>query len=67
MVEVVVCTWSFWSQTGSIFGLGSPRDPNIKVGVTREAICNKLTWMFTVFILGYVGAEGLFIAATYFS
>lgn len=38
----------------------NPRDVNAKTGRLREALSNKLTWIFAAFIFGYVGAEGNF-------
>ncbi|KAL3419143.1 MFS transporter [Phlyctema vagabunda] len=56
-IELVMTTLFFWKQTGPVFREENPRDPNIKVGRTREALSNKMTWIFAIFILGYVGAE----------
>lgn len=58
LIELVVTTTAFWRQTGEVFRMENPRDPNVKVGRTREALSNKLTWIFAIFVLGYVGAEG---------
>ncbi|RDW65225.1 hypothetical protein BP5796_09917 [Coleophoma crateriformis] len=56
-IELAVLTAAFWKQTGEVFRLENPRDPSVKVGRTREALSNRLTWIFAIFILGYVGAE----------
>jgi hypothetical protein len=48
----------FWKQTGHVYKLENPVDPNGSGGRTRDAIKNKVTWIFAVFIFGYVGAEG---------
>jgi fucose permease len=48
---------TFWKQTGAVYQSENPRDPNSTTGRTREALKNKLTWIFALFIFGYVGAE----------
>ena len=35
----------------------NPEDPNATTGRTRGAIKNKVTWLFALFIFGYMGAE----------
>jgi hypothetical protein len=57
-VELTTSTWAFWAQTGHVYALENPRDVNAKTGRLREALSNKLTWIFAAFIFGYVGAEG---------
>jgi fucose permease len=52
-------TWTFWKQTGSVYQQENPQDPNSTTGRTREALKNKVTWFFALFIFGYVGAEGM--------
>jgi hypothetical protein len=59
-VELATSAFTFWSQTGQIYQLENPVDPNTKKGRTREALNNKVTWIFALFIFGYVGAEGKF-------
>lgn len=58
--ELTSGTWAFWAQTGHVYALENPRDVNAKTGRLREALSNKLTWIFAGFIFGYVGAEGNF-------
>ncbi|ESZ89499.1 hypothetical protein SBOR_10116 [Sclerotinia borealis F-4128] len=55
--ELITSTWAFWAQTGHIYASENPRDVNAKTGRLREALSNKLTWIFAAFIFGYVGAE----------
>ncbi|KAB8289812.1 hypothetical protein EYC80_010445 [Monilinia laxa] len=55
--ELITSTWAFWSQTGHAYISENPRDINAKTGRLREALNNKLTWIFAMFIFGYVGAE----------
>ncbi|QSZ30037.1 hypothetical protein DSL72_004555 [Monilinia vaccinii-corymbosi] len=56
--ELITSTWAFWAQTGHVYALENPRDANAKTGRLREALSNKLTWIFAAFIFGYLGAEG---------
>ncbi|PMD54818.1 MFS general substrate transporter [Hyaloscypha bicolor E] len=56
-LELTTSTWAFWRQTGSMYQAENPQDPNTKTGRTREALKNKVTWLFALFIFGYVGAE----------
>jgi fucose permease len=58
-VELLTSASTFWKQSGSVYQSENPRDPNSTTGRTREALKNKLTWIFALFIFGYVGAEGL--------
>ncbi|THV54702.1 hypothetical protein BGAL_0021g00040 [Botrytis galanthina] len=55
--ELVTSAWAFWAQTGHVYAMENPRDVNAKTGRLREALSNKLTWIFAAFIFGYVGAE----------
>ncbi|TGO62266.1 hypothetical protein BOTNAR_0116g00030 [Botryotinia narcissicola] len=55
--ELITSTWAFWAQTGHVYATENPRDVNAKTGRLREALSNKLTWIFAAFIFGYVGAE----------
>jgi len=36
----------------------NPREENATTGRTREALKNPLTWVFALFLLGYMGTEG---------
>ena len=58
-IEIVTSSITFWKQTGAIYKLENPTDSNSDSGRTREAIKNKVTWIFAAFIFGYVGAEGI--------
>ncbi|KAF5869208.1 putative major facilitator superfamily transporter protein [Botrytis fragariae] len=55
--ELITSAWAFWAQTGHVYAMENPRDVNAKTGRLREALSNKLTWIFAAFIFGYVGAE----------
>jgi fucose permease len=57
-LELATSTYTFWTQTGAVYQQENPQDPNAKTGRTREALKNKVTWLFALFIFGYVGAEG---------
>jgi nitrate/nitrite transporter NarK len=56
-LELTTSAWTFWKQTGSVYQAENPQDPNAKTGRTREALKNRVTWLFALFIFGYVGAE----------
>ncbi|KUJ19598.1 MFS transporter-like protein [Mollisia scopiformis] len=58
-LELLTSSTTFWSQTGTIYAAENPRDPSSSssTGRTREALKNKLTWIFALFIFGYMGAE----------
>ncbi|KAH8821863.1 major facilitator superfamily domain-containing protein [Xylogone sp. PMI_703] len=56
-IELFTSAYSFWSQTGTVYKTENPRSPNATTGRTREALKTKLTWIFALFIFGYVGAE----------
>lgn len=57
-IELLISSLAFWKQTGNIYKAEHPRDPNAKTGRTREALKSKITWVFALFIFGYMGAEG---------
>ena len=59
-IELVTSSITFWKQTGAVYQFENPTNSNSDSGRTREAIKNKVTWIFAVFIFGYVGAEGMF-------
>lgn len=56
-LELITSSITFWKQTGGIYAVENPRDPASSTGRTREALRNKLTWIFALFIFGYMGAE----------
>jgi fucose permease len=59
VVELLTSSLSFWKQTGAVYQAENPREPGAKTGRTREALKSQLTWIFALFIFGYVGAEGI--------
>ncbi|KAI9047891.1 hypothetical protein LZ554_007693 [Drepanopeziza brunnea f. sp. 'monogermtubi'] len=56
-VELATSSFTFRKQTGAVYEAENPRDPDSKTGRTREALRSKITWLFCLFIFGYVGAE----------
>ncbi|RDL41656.1 uncharacterized protein BP5553_01635 [Venustampulla echinocandica] len=56
-VELLTSASTFWSQTGATYLAENPRTAGEKSGRTREALRNKVTWIFAIFILAYCGAE----------
>lgn len=57
-VELMSLTLAFWKQTGAVYLAENPMSPGSSSGRTSEALKNKLTWIFALFIFGYCGAEG---------
>ncbi|KAN0095894.1 MFS general substrate transporter [Hyaloscypha variabilis] len=56
-LELITSTYTFWAQTGAVYQAENPQSPTAKTGRTRGALKNKVTWLFALFIFGYVGAE----------
>ncbi|KAL0768446.1 hypothetical protein CaCOL14_009421 [Colletotrichum acutatum] len=57
VVELVTLTATFWTQTGAVYLLENPTESGGKSGRTRQALKNKLSWIFAFFVFGYCGAE----------
>ncbi|KAI1170063.1 MFS general substrate transporter [Nemania sp. FL0916] len=55
--EFFTSAYLFWSQTGAVYLADNPRHAGDGLGRTRQALKNKLTWIFAIFIFGYNGAE----------
>lgn len=66
-IELLSSATAFWKQTGVVYRTENPSVTSDKSGRTREALKNKVTWIFALFIFGYVGAEGLCIKHPSFS
>lgn len=60
VVEFVTLTATFWTQTGAVYLFENPTESGGKSGRTRQALKNKLSWIFAIFVFGYCGAEGKF-------
>ncbi|KAH6665026.1 major facilitator superfamily domain-containing protein [Halenospora varia] len=56
-IELILLTLAFWKQTGAVYQQENPSVNTAKSGRTREALRNPLTWIFALFIFGYMGAE----------
>ncbi|KAH8800311.1 MFS transporter-like protein [Xylogone sp. PMI_703] len=56
-MELLTSAYTFWDKTGAVYLVENPRDSNATTGRTREALKSKITWIFALFIFGYVGAE----------
>lgn len=59
-LELGASTTTFWTQTGKVYLSENPHQKageNATSGRTREALKNKLTWFFSLFIFLYVGTE----------
>jgi len=57
-IEFLTSAYTFWSQTGAVYLLKNPREIDATTGRTREALKSPLTWIFALFLFGYMGAEG---------
>ncbi|KAK1512479.1 uncharacterized protein CCOS01_14719 [Colletotrichum costaricense] len=57
VVEFVTLTATFWTQTGAVYLSENPTESGGKSGRTRQALKNKLSWIFAFFVFGYCGAE----------
>ncbi|KAH8892602.1 MFS general substrate transporter [Thozetella sp. PMI_491] len=57
VIELVTSAWAFRAQTGAVYLAENPFEDGAKSGRTRQALKNKYTWIFALFIFGYVGAE----------
>ncbi|KAL6901757.1 major facilitator superfamily domain-containing protein [Trichoderma evansii] len=59
-LEFGASTSTFWTQTGAVYLSENPHQKaggEGSSGRTREALKNKLTWFFSLFIFLYVGTE----------
>ncbi|OHE99912.1 hypothetical protein CORC01_04813 [Colletotrichum orchidophilum] len=56
-VELVTLIATFWTQTGAVYLAENPTESGGKSGRTRQALKNKLSWIFAFFVFGYCGAE----------
>lgn len=55
--DIVIAVTAFWTETGKKYREANSRIDNKKGGRTREALRNKVTWICSFFLLGYVGIE----------
>jgi len=62
--ELISSSYTFWSQTGAVYLLKNPREANATTGRTREALKSPLTWIFALFLFGYMGTEGILSVPT---
>ncbi|PHH89612.1 hypothetical protein CDD83_5654 [Cordyceps sp. RAO-2017] len=59
-VELVSCASTFWAQTGAVYLAENPHPQHgttARSGRTLQALSNKFTWLFSLFIFLYNGAE----------
>jgi fucose permease len=61
VLELGVCTHAFWSESGAKYREENPRTSDEKGSRLKEAILKapyaRVTWLASIFLLGYVGAE----------
>lgn len=49
--------WSFWSVNGRVYRESRPRTENVKESRLKESLKSRVTWVISIFLLCYVGAE----------
>ena len=57
ILEVCVCTWVFWEETGSKYCNDNTTADGDEKGKTVLALKQKVTWICSAFLLAYVGTE----------
>ncbi|KAI9821909.1 MAG: hypothetical protein M1827_002491 [Pycnora praestabilis] len=57
VIELATAILAFWDEDGEKFRAEHPRTSDKKGGRTKEALSNKVTWLCSIFLLGYVGVE----------
>ena len=57
VAELIVVTAAFWDETGAVYRHKSRNDSE-DLGMTRQALKKRTTWIAAVFLLMYMGVEG---------
>lgn len=57
VVELIVCTTTFWSETGASYRQSTRDGDGKQTGMTRKALKERTTWILAAFLATYVGAE----------
>ena len=60
-LELLLGTTAFWTETGTKYRENNQNADGNEKGMTRIALKQKVTWIISVFLLAYVGTEGLLI------
>ncbi|KAH7385224.1 major facilitator superfamily domain-containing protein [Phaeosphaeria sp. MPI-PUGE-AT-0046c] len=56
-IELVTSLWGFWPATGLVYRDQNPRSNAPGESRRRTALKCRLTWVESIFLLGYLGAE----------
>ena len=65
LIDLALSTFAFWGATGAEFRKYSASS-NAAGGRMRAVFKNKVTWICSLFLLSYVGSEGLYPLFSYF-
>ncbi|KAF2689235.1 MFS general substrate transporter [Lentithecium fluviatile CBS 122367] len=56
-IELATSLWAFWPVSGRVYRESRPRTTVVKDSRLREALKSRVTWVVSLFLLCYVGAE----------
>ncbi|KAH7072230.1 major facilitator superfamily domain-containing protein [Paraphoma chrysanthemicola] len=56
-IELATSLWAFWSANGQVYREQNPRSNAPGESRLRAALKSRVTWVASIFLLGYVGAE----------
>jgi len=56
-IELATSLWAFWPVSGRAYRESRPRTAAVKDSRLREALKSRVTWVASLFLLCYVGAE----------
>lgn len=56
-IELVTSLWAFWPASGQLYREQNPRTNAPGESRLRAALKSRVTWVASIFLLGYVGAE----------
>ncbi|KAF2846589.1 MFS general substrate transporter, partial [Plenodomus tracheiphilus IPT5] len=56
-IELATSLWAFWPATGHVYREQNPRMGTGHESRLKEALKSRVTWVASIFLLGYVGAE----------
>ncbi|KAM4066953.1 major facilitator superfamily protein [Hirsutella rhossiliensis] len=56
-VELVFAVWAFWGASGAVYRKKLRRDAGGGGGTIRTVLSEPITWLVSVFLLAYAGAE----------
>lgn len=56
-MELATSLWAFWPISGRVYRAKNPRTTIGGGSRLRQALKSRVTWVASIFLLGYVGAE----------